>query len=279
MRQESGEKLYQIGEFAHHLGVTPDFLKHYAQFRLISPTKAENGYRYYTFKQSYTILRCMGLHNYGVPVREMAAMLYDDDLPTMKEKLDRQAEEMRRRIQLDQAILEDHQALTAWMDRMQGKEEDWSVAQGEEMYFLPHFRQFDFFEDERLYAILKSWVAWIPIVKSCIELHCQNTPTQHISAYSHGLILPKRLAEKYQIPINGVVKRIPQHKLFRYDFIRHASGINEERSLSPVHQAQEKLQQMGLRCTGDIHKVMLLSTHLDQDDRYTQHGFFLIPIE
>ena len=39
--------MYSIGDYAKYLGVTPDFLKHYEQFRIVSSKPRENGYRYY----------------------------------------------------------------------------------------------------------------------------------------------------------------------------------------------------------------------------------------
>ena len=53
---------YRIGDYAKYLGVTPDFLKHYEQFRIVSSEQKENGYRYYPFGQSYKILE---LGRYG----------------------------------------------------------------------------------------------------------------------------------------------------------------------------------------------------------------------
>ena len=65
MKEKKDIKQYRIGDYAHYMGVTSDFLKHYEQFHLISSEVMENGYRYYPFYQSSKLLECMKLRNYG----------------------------------------------------------------------------------------------------------------------------------------------------------------------------------------------------------------------
>ena len=79
MKKAKEEKFYRIGDFAKYMGVTPDFLKHYEENGLLQVRYRESGYRYYNFDQSSRILEYMRLRNYGVSVKEMNAMLGDDD--------------------------------------------------------------------------------------------------------------------------------------------------------------------------------------------------------
>ena len=74
MENQKNTKPYRIGEYARYMGVTPDFLKHYEQFGLITPSVAENGYRYYPFRESSRLLDCLTLRGYGVPLKEMKGM-------------------------------------------------------------------------------------------------------------------------------------------------------------------------------------------------------------
>ena len=41
---------YRIGDFAHFLGVTPDFLKHYEEKGLLKAQHKKNGYRFFGFE-------------------------------------------------------------------------------------------------------------------------------------------------------------------------------------------------------------------------------------
>ena len=62
MENQKDLKPYRIGEYARYMGVTPDFLKHYEQFGLITPSVAENGYRYYPFRESSRLLDLSLIH-------------------------------------------------------------------------------------------------------------------------------------------------------------------------------------------------------------------------
>ena len=98
MGKQSDKKTYRIGDYARYMGVTPDFLKHYEQFGLVTPEVAENGYRYYPFRESSRLLDCLALRGYGVPLREMSGMLHEDDASAFCQKLDERAEALRRQI-------------------------------------------------------------------------------------------------------------------------------------------------------------------------------------
>ena len=127
MENQKDLKPYRIGEYARYMGVTPDFLKHYEQFGLITPSVAENGYRYYPFRESSRLLDCLALRGYGTPLKEMRGMLLEDDADAFRQKLDERAEALRRQIAFNQAVVKEHEVLSRWMTRMEGREEDWHV--------------------------------------------------------------------------------------------------------------------------------------------------------
>ncbi len=283
MEKRGKDMLFKIGEFSRYMGVTPDFLKHYEQFRLVEPVIAENGYRYYPFRESSKILECMRLHGYGLSLREMDAMLNDDDLPAVREKLDARTGEIARRLAFDQAVLEDYRRLSAWMDRMGGRSWDWRVEDGEEMVFLPQTKRREFSQDERIHALLKSWVRWMPVIKSALLVpHPQaDDPDEEAGGgeYSWGLIAPKRLIEDFSLPVNDVVIPLPKHKLFFYDFIGRSSTRGTDAIYFPRSQALAKLAQLGLKPAGGMCKVVLLYTHMNKEPAFTQYGYLAIPIE
>ena len=97
--------MYRIGDYAKYLGVTPDFLKHYEQFRFVTSETNGNGYRYYPFGQSYKILECMRLRNYGMSLRDIDVALVDDDPDTLMEKLDARVCAIEQQIRFEQAIV------------------------------------------------------------------------------------------------------------------------------------------------------------------------------
>ncbi len=267
-------KEYRIGDYAHYMGVTPDFLKHYEQFGLVTSKTRENGYRYYPFYQSSKLLECMKLRSYGVPLRDMETILNEDDAETMQEKLEKQAEAIRRQILFGQAMLKEHAWFAQWLERIRDKEGDWHVKEGAEMYFLPHSNGRDFLADSRIYEVLKDWVSWMPMVKSCREIRSLDN-----REYSWGLIVPAEFARKHGVPINSVVRRLPRRKMFFYDFrgtLRR--GPQDEEIMPPERRMRETLARLGLKATDHVYQVILTYSHIDQEE-FQQYGFFAVPVE
>lgn len=276
-----GDKIqqYRIGDYSHYMGVTRDFLKHYEQFRLLSSVTTDNGYRYYPFNQSYKILECMRLRNYGFSIKDMDVILNDDDGETVLHKLNQQTEEIRRRIEFDQALLEEQLRFSQWLTKMNRKTSDWYVMEGEELYFLPHSNRYHFLEDERIYTILNDWVNWMPMVKSSMEIRYDKNDIGENRDYSWGLIVRKDFADRYHIPLNGAVKLLPKRKVFVYSF-SHSYSLNREKELhsNPRHPVWQKMQEMGLEPTGDIYKIIFMYTHVNEFPS-GQYGVFLAPAE
>ena len=53
-------KQYRIGDYAKYLGVSSDFLKHYEEQGLITPSRSGSGYRYYSFTTTMRLIECVG---------------------------------------------------------------------------------------------------------------------------------------------------------------------------------------------------------------------------
>ena len=268
--------MYRIGDYAKYLGVTPDFLKHYEQFRVVSSEPKENGYRYYPFGQSYKILECMRLRNYGMSLRDIDVALVDDDPDAVMEKLDARVEAIERQILFEQAIVREHKQMRQWYAQMKGKEEDWFVAESEEMLFLPHTSRRNFLKDSRIYDILSDWLALMPLVKSSMCVPMPADFNQPLEDYAWGLLIPVSVAEAFSLPLNDAVLRLPPRKTFFY----HFSGktwpqLNPQDLLhSDVYK---KMSQLGLTPAGDLYMVMHMYTHINTDS--LRFGYYAVPIE
>lgn len=281
MVEQPEKKMYRIGPYAYYLGVTPDLLKYYEQFQLVESVPSESGYRYYPFSQSPGLLCAMTLRGYGIPLKEIDVLLHDDEPETIRKKLDARAEEMAREINFQQTVLEDHRRFSAWMERMAHRERDWRVAELEPFFFLPHSRRYDFLSDERIYAILKDWTGWMPVVKSCQQITCP--PDQpwdrdlQNREFFWGLMIPQSLAQACSLPLNDVVERIPGQKWFICDYAIPYRPDDPLRSLFSIRVLQEELEQRQLTPLGNIYKVSLLQTHIN--DRAMVHfGYYLVPV-
>lgn len=264
---------YRIGDYAKYLGVTPDFLKHYEQFRLVSSETRENGYRYYPFNQSSKLLECMRLRSFGIPLRDMDDMLNGDDADTVMDKLDARVQALERQILFEQAVIDEHRRIRAWFSRMEGKEEDWFVSMSEEMLFLPHTSQRNFLKDQRIYEILSSWLDLMPMVKSGMQLPCPEGGLSPLQEYAWGLLVPASIAKAFDLPINDAVIRLPPRKTFFY----HFSGKDQSELDPQLCGVYKKMSQLGLTPAGDIYMTMHMYTRINSDS--LRYGYYAAPLE
>lgn len=68
---------YRIGEFARHMGVSPDILKHCESLGRLSFTRASNGYRYCDFAEVARVVRAKSQVMLGLPLRHVDETLDD----------------------------------------------------------------------------------------------------------------------------------------------------------------------------------------------------------
>lgn len=267
---------YRIGDYAKYLGVTPDFLKHYEQFRIVSSEPKENGYRYYPFSQSYKILESMRLRSYGMPLKDIDVALIDDDADTVMDKLDARILDIERNIRFEQALVQEHKHMRAWYDRMGDKTEDWHVGESEEMLFLPHTSQKNFLKDPAIYELLSSWLDHMPMAKSCMRISNPQLDKYILSEYAWGLLLSARHAEEFGIPTNSAVIRLPSRKTFFYHFKGKVWPQLKPQDLLQ-NGLYKKLNQLGLSPAGDIYMTMYMYTQINTHS--LRYGYYAVPIE
>lgn len=275
MSKKTEMKQYRIGDYARYMGVTPDFLKHYEQYGLITPIVTDSGYRYYPFNQSPELLSCMGLRSYGIPVKEMSVMLHEDSLYAYQQKLEERAAAIRRQIEFEQALLKEHERLMSWMRRMEGKTEDWHVDNGYDMLFLPHSNLYTFVDDSRVYDVLGGWIEWMPMVKSCLAIR-KDAPERE-SPYCWGLCVRRDFGQTHGLPINDAVQICPAHKRFVYSY-KDFEESGGENMRSTLHQRfLDKLSSMNLSPIGDLFMVVLTQTH--EHGKAVHCGYYIAEIE
>ena len=258
MSQEPVNERYRIGDFAEYMGVTTDFLKHYAAHGLLDVQKKANGYRYFGFDQSSRILEYMRLRNYGVNIKDLGAMLSAEDDEAVR-LLDEKAGDLRREADRLLSILEKHERLKTWLSKRREKPVDWEIRDMPSYYFLPHTEKQDFIRDPRIYELLKMWSAWMPIAKSALSIRpsaasCKEDATRREVPYNTrwGMSIPVSIAKRYDLPVNDVVEETPPGKAFLY----HFTGLEEvfcmERLARGEHPMFEKLASLGLKPRGNI---------------------------
>ena len=128
-------------------------------------------------------------------------------------------------------------------------------------------------KDERIYEILSSWLALMPLVKSSMRISCPDDLSRSLESYAWGLLIPALQAKAFELPLNNAVIHLPPRKTFFY----HFSGKNQSQ-LDPLQSGvYKKMSQLGLTPAGDIYMTMHMYTHINTDS--LRYGYYAVPIE
>ena len=264
---------YRIGEFAKYLGVTPDLLKHYEDQGIIQPTRSDSGYRYYPFNTTMLLIECIRLRNYGMTLREIREILAAHQLSTaaVSSRLAENVEHMKEEILLDEALTADYEEFLAWQAPLSERDFDWEIRWSKPMAFLPHTDKYDFLQDPRIYEILKSWMSYIPIVKSSMKAERNGRITW-------GLLVEERMIRQLKLPVNDIVEFYPPYKVFYYKFrapLMHSSFENFD---TPSHPAFQALRKLNLEPRNGYFRTTLMPADWQRDIGY-QYGYYAIPVK
>ena len=266
-------KHYRIGDYAQKMGVTPDLLKHYEKIKLIHAHTTSNGYRYYPFTESVPLLESFSLRNYDMSLQQIHDLLYEGTLESYRDALAEKAQAIKRRISMNQAMLNEFETLDKWMNCMKDKSLYMLMEEREPVYFLPHSKRHDFLEDKRIQELLPNWIEWMPAVKSCRKIIYQQD-TDCLLEATWGLAVPESEAKAYGLPLNDVVEHIPggRHLICHYRNAR----VKEQRQNLVWHQIQEKLAETMIMPSGPILQIVL--TTIFNPENRVNCGFFMIPL-
>lgn len=194
---------YKIGTFAKNLGVTTSLLKHYEKYHLITSNKNEiNGYRYYGFTQTPTILRIKQLQKLGFTLREIATMLKSCTTEEMSIKIQEKIEDIHTELFEKQLLLKEAEHIQKHLHQINQDqfEGNWTIEETPAMYFLPHSKQLDFVElDETKSEQLKSWIDHFPLTKQATLV------SNHTDEYQYGLAIEQQIAHRLNLPMQSSV--------------------------------------------------------------------------
>lgn len=269
-------KQYRIGDFARHLGVTSDFLKHYEAAGLLKVQHRESGYRYYTFDQSAKVISCMRLRNYGVTVKEMGAM-HTDDPDKVFGLLDKKSEELEATVSRLQAVIGEHKRMRRWYEAHKGTMIDWEIREMEPRYFLPHTDEQDFRKDDRIFELLKDWGMWMPVTKSALKVEISGSGTENTIHW--GFAVRESLLKRYQIPVNDVLERIEFGKCFVCHFCGLPDAFSMRLLSEGAHPAWSQMKQLGFCPCGTAILEVEMRFSDEADTHNDGFGRILIPIK
>ena len=266
-------KEYRIGEFAKYVAVTPDLLKHYEDQGILQPSRSESGYRYYPFSTTMLLIECIRLRNFGMTLREIREILsvHSLDSETVDRRLADNIVHMREEILLDEALADGYEHFLSWKAPLEERDADWEIRWSPPLAFLPHTDRYDFLQDPRIYEILKSWMSYIPIIKSAMKVERDGRVTW-------GFLAEERMIRHLNLPVNDIVEHFPSRKVFYYKFRAPLMHTSAEIFDSPDHPAFQALSALNLPSLNLYFRTTLMPADWQRDISY-QYGYYGIPLK
>lgn len=234
-------KKYSIGDFARHLGVTPDFLKYYETKGVLKPQVNESGYRYYHFWERGQVLECLKLRNCGFSSREVVDLLNAASLEEYLAKLrprQKLLQEQLRHMQAQMGAFDFLDRIAPYFD----SESNWEISNEESFYFLPH-STFDRFIDSReIDEAMKSWLDWMPVVRSTISYPCIGAAGTPAREPMLGFAVPAVFAREYGLYLEAPVEFVEAQR-WLIIYLKDESSRPREQETDDSQTAQSRRRQ------------------------------------
>lgn len=261
---------YKIGDFSKHMGVTPDFLKHYESYNLLSPSKKESGYRYYRFEMASEVLECIRYRNWEFSIKEIQQMVQNSNLEQIRSHYKAKVTELTEMVQFYQLLIGEYQQFENWLD---DENNNWSIQTIEPMVFLPHTDNKDFIQDARLDKIMEQWMQWMPMVHSCqhIDQAFDGTP-----AFHWGFSVKKSIADQMGLISSSPCEIIPASKCLILNLKRVVKSTDKGH-LAGIEEINKIIEAHNLKARGDIYKEVYQFSN--EEEGKTQYCSLIVPLK
>lgn len=269
---------YKIGDFASYLGVTPDLLKHYEKYRIISSEKhGDGGYRFYDFNQAPLILESKKFQRMGFTLREIESLLnhgtVDNLMDNMMEKTDLLAEEIKDK----QLVLNSSKQLCKVLVELKNNHFDgrWYIGKLPSFYFFPHSNGYNFApQSKTVLKNLANWIDSMPVVEQCIRIFYDSKEYKELI---FGLSINEDDAETLKLFSNEPVEKIEENWGLIYQSSQpRGSAIEQDFISRNLEKPLHILSKHHLNPNGDIFIRTVLETIKNNMKYY--HRIITIPL-
>lgn len=269
---------YKIGDFAANLGVTPDLLKHYEKYNIISSEKrGEGGYRFYHFTQVPKILESKKYQKLGFKLREIESMLHHNPIDTLVDSLVEKTEVLAEEINDKQLVLQYARNLCQLLRELQEHTFDgkWYIGKIGSYYFFPHSKGYNFApQSKSVLDHLSNWIDSIPVVEQC----CRITYNKQYDDLMFGLSINKEDAKSLKLYVEEPVEEMNESWGLIYQSTLVGGSPKVQDFINRIlEKPLQVLEKHHLTPNGDILIRTLLET-LDKDEKY-YHRIIMIPLK
>lgn len=270
---------YKIGDFAANLGVTPDLLKHYEKYNIISSEKrGGGGYRFYHFTQVPHILESKKYQKLGFKLREIKDMLHHNPIDTLADSLIGKTEALAEEISDKQLVLNYAQNLCKLLRELQEDNFDgeWSIGKIGPFYFFPHSKGYNFApQSKSVLNHLANWINSIPVAEQSCRIAFDNKKYNDLT---FGLSINKENAETLKLYVEDPVEEYVESWGLIYQSTQAGGNPKVQDFINRIlEKPLHILEKHHLTPNGDILIRTLLET-LDKDEKY-YHRIIMIPLK
>lgn len=262
----TADRHYRIGEFAEKLGVTTDFLKYCEKKGFLTPRVEPNGYRYYEFSQSATVIEYLKLKNQGFTAAEIEHLLRKCSFEANIEDMLARRAQIEREITFHQELLHYYERLSEFPGYFTDPP-TWFIRPSEAFYFLPHSHGRNFREDDTLPERIHDWNMFLPLVASACRL---NEGEENTEKVEWGYAVTQSIAEKLGICVDAPVQKVEGGKCLEI-YLHGALSETVQTKQPLIHSILEKQQ---LTQCGEIYEFVIFKMWKEN----IRHGYSLIRI-
>lgn len=251
-------KIYKIGDFAKYLGLSTQHLKHYAKHGLLNPDVSENGYRYFSFRESARVLRVVQLRSMGFSLNDARDIMFSNGYGEILPHIEKQELALKKEIVFKTKVLQYMDELEDAFDKAsQGFS---AIVEDVYVYFHRNAHINRFIEDKNVVKITQYLNDYFPFVSNCAFL----TPDAEDMNLDWGLCVEKADADELGMETADLERFAPQRALVYYYCL--SAKLKEQRLTDIVELAVERAKTSGYSPKGELLcKFYLMSNYQAQN--------------
>lgn len=270
---------YKIGDFAAHLGVTPDLLKHYEKYNIISSEKrGDGGYRFYDFTQAPIILESKKYHKLGFTLREIEHLLYHAPIDFVVDSLTKRTDTLAAEMKDKQLVFKHAQNLCKVVLALKNQNFDgkWSIGKFPAFYFFPHSTGYNFAPNSKsALNHLSDWINFMPVVEQCARIFYDPKEENKLV---FGLSINEEDAEALKLYVEDPVEKLAEGWGLVYQSTQPAGCAVEGDFIGRIlRKPLQIIEKHNLTPNGDICLHTVFET-VENGEKY-YHRIIRIPLK
>ncbi len=269
---------YKIGDVSKLLDMSPEAIRFYESENIIKPSRTEESrYRVYETWDIFYLLESLKFRSYDFSIKDIAKILYAEDLDFFLNKLDKKKSRIQEEIQFKSLLSER-------IDLIKGKLETVDLNVGNFWFEKAPAHRFLIYvkssgdhygEIDCSNPLFTKWLKYIPFVEFGLHIPLESWMHQDgTSPIIWSLLLEERYLEHLRIPFDDTTLPLPSH-LTLCTVIN--AGSKGELDYSLLYPAMKFIREKGWAVNGDIYGKILLRTHIN--DKYCRYFEIKIPVE